>query len=211
MRSDLRLGPRLRSRPPRQAVGNPCWFSQDWPMPEFSWPDRSQVPTSDAVDRSRPATVSALPLGSHVSGRVIGRQPFGVFRLFDGVPNAVGLAEITAMPHHMELPAVGAAVAGEVIWHLEHNRQVKINRTRPRTFIAASMDRALPRVFVMDCHGRSEVLAELRTSSWRTASRSCFLWCPYCCALAWRARSSAWWPPPGLRPSATVPSVWSAT
>ncbi|WP_327744558.1 hypothetical protein OHO28_28115 [Streptomyces europaeiscabiei] len=95
-------------------------------MPEFSWPDRSQVPAPDAVDRSWPATVSALPLGSQVSGRVIGRQPFGVFLLLDGVPNAVGLAEITAMPHHMELPVVGAAVAGEVIWHADHNRQVKI-------------------------------------------------------------------------------------
>ncbi|GGQ89955.1 hypothetical protein GCM10010251_00010 [Streptomyces aurantiogriseus] len=95
-------------------------------MPEFSWPDRSQMPTSDAVDRSWPATVSALPLGSHVSGLVIGRQQFGVFLLLDGVPNAVGLAEITAMPHHMELPAVGSTVTGEVIWHADHNRQVKI-------------------------------------------------------------------------------------
>ncbi|MFJ9295266.1 hypothetical protein [Streptomyces asoensis] len=95
-------------------------------MPEFSWPDRSQVPTADAVEQNWPATVSALPLGSHVSGRVIGRQPFGVFLLIEIVPNAVGLAEITAMPHHMELPAMGAAVAGEVIWHADHNHQVKI-------------------------------------------------------------------------------------
>ncbi|MET8783534.1 MULTISPECIES: hypothetical protein [unclassified Streptomyces] len=95
-------------------------------MTQFSWPDRSLVPASDAIDRSWPATVSALPLGSHVSGRVIGRQPFGVFFLIDAVPNAVALAEITAMPHHMELPAMGAAVAGEVIWHADHNRQVKI-------------------------------------------------------------------------------------
>ncbi|MEU8975224.1 hypothetical protein AB0D11_39350 [Streptomyces monashensis] len=95
-------------------------------MPEFSWPDRSQVPAPDAVDRSWPATVYALPVGSHVSGRVIGRQPFGVFLLLDGVPNAIGLAEITAMPHHMELPALGATVAGEVIWHADHDCQVKI-------------------------------------------------------------------------------------
>lgn len=67
-----------------------------------------------------------MPLGSHVSGRVIGRQPFGVFLLLDGVPNAVGLAEITAMPHHLELPSMGDTVAGEVIWHANHNRQVKI-------------------------------------------------------------------------------------
>ncbi|WP_199806898.1 MULTISPECIES: hypothetical protein [unclassified Streptomyces] len=95
-------------------------------MPEFSWPDSSQVPTADALERNWSATVSALPLGSHVSGRVIGRQPFGVFLLIEGVPSAVGLAEITAMPHHMELPAMGATVAGEVIWHADHNRQVKI-------------------------------------------------------------------------------------
>ncbi|MFD0413055.1 hypothetical protein [Streptomyces sp. NPDC127108] len=95
-------------------------------MPEFSWSDGSQVPASNVTERSWAATVSALPLGSHVRARVIGRQPFGVFLLFDGVPNAVGLAEITAMPHHMELPALGAAVAGEVIWHADHNRQVKV-------------------------------------------------------------------------------------
>ncbi|GAB2800157.1 hypothetical protein GCM10027073_35250 [Streptomyces chlorus] len=95
-------------------------------MPEFSRPDRSQVPASDAMDRSRPATLSALPRGSHVSGRVIGRRPFGVFLLLDDVPNAVGLAEITTMPHPMELPAVGSTVTGEVIRHADHNRQVKI-------------------------------------------------------------------------------------
>ncbi|MEV6480746.1 hypothetical protein [Streptomyces sp. NPDC051576] len=95
-------------------------------MPEFSWPDRSQMPASEDIDRSWPATVSALPLGSHVTGRVVGRQPFGVFLLLDGAPNAVGLAEITAMPHPMELPDLGATVAGEVIWHADHNRQVKI-------------------------------------------------------------------------------------
>lgn len=75
---------------------------------------------------ARPHALSTLPLGSHVSGRVISRQPFGVFLLLNDVPNAVGLAEITAMPHHMDLPALGATVAGEVIWHTDHNRQVKI-------------------------------------------------------------------------------------
>ncbi|MBX7555181.1 hypothetical protein [Streptomyces sp. NPDC004232] len=55
-----------------------------------------------------------------VSERVIGRQPFGVFLLLEGVPNAIGLAEIIAMPRHMELPALGATVAGDVIWHADH-------------------------------------------------------------------------------------------
>ncbi|MFD9880228.1 hypothetical protein ACFWZT_02030 [Streptomyces alboflavus] len=95
-------------------------------MHEFTWPDGSLVPASDIMERSWAEAVSALPLGSHVRARVIGRQPFGVFLLFDGVPNAVGLAEITAMPLHMELPALGTAVAGEVIWHADHNRQVKV-------------------------------------------------------------------------------------
>ncbi|GAP49452.1 hypothetical protein [Streptomyces azureus] len=76
------------------------------PMPEFSWPDRSLMPASDVMDQSWPAAVSELPLGSHVSGRVVGRQPFGVFLLLDGVPNAVGLAEITTMPHGVELPVL---------------------------------------------------------------------------------------------------------
>ncbi len=30
------------------------------------------------------------------------------------------------MPHHMELTALGSAVAGEVIRHADHNRQVKV-------------------------------------------------------------------------------------
>ncbi|WP_316772732.1 hypothetical protein [Streptomyces sasae] len=42
------------------------------------------------------------------------------------MPNAVGLAEITAMPHRMELHALGATGTGEVIWHADHNRRLKI-------------------------------------------------------------------------------------
>ncbi|MEV8031870.1 hypothetical protein [Streptomyces sp. NPDC086182] len=53
------------------------------------------------------------------------RAQFGVFLVIDGVPDAVGLAEITAMPHPMELPAAGASVTGKVVWHA-HNHQVKI-------------------------------------------------------------------------------------
>ncbi|MGW0827544.1 hypothetical protein [Streptomyces sp. NPDC002845] len=30
------------------------------------------------------------------------------------------------MPHKMELPTVGTTVAGEVLWHIEHNRHMKI-------------------------------------------------------------------------------------
>ncbi|WP_228034090.1 S1 domain-containing protein [Streptomyces spongiae] len=95
-------------------------------MSENSEPGPSRAPDPEAIIRSWAATVAALPIGSRVSGQVVARPPFGVFLVIDGVPNAVGLAEITAMPHHMELPAVGASVAGEVIWHTEHNHQVKI-------------------------------------------------------------------------------------
>ncbi|MFE4546232.1 hypothetical protein [Streptomyces sp. NPDC056785] len=59
-------------------------------------------------------------------GEVIGRQRFGVFLRIDGVSNAVGLAEICRMPHGLELPAMGAEVAGRAIRHADHNCQVKI-------------------------------------------------------------------------------------
>jgi hypothetical protein len=57
---------------------------------------------------------------------VIDGQPFGVFMHIDGVSYAVALAEITAMPLGMHLPALGTFVSGEVIWHATHNDQVKV-------------------------------------------------------------------------------------
>ncbi|GGJ36914.1 hypothetical protein GCM10010121_055110 [Streptomyces brasiliensis] len=42
------------------------------------------------------------------------------------VPNAVALAEITAMPRGTELPAMGAHVVGEVIDHAHRNHLVKV-------------------------------------------------------------------------------------
>ncbi|NEA53829.1 hypothetical protein G3I60_06560 [Streptomyces sp. SID13666] len=56
----------------------------------------------------------------------MGRQRFGVFVRIDGVPNAVGLAEVTLMPPEMDLPRMGAVVTGQVIWHADHNHQVKL-------------------------------------------------------------------------------------
>ncbi|WP_075033232.1 hypothetical protein [Streptomyces mirabilis] len=76
--------------------------------------------------RSWAATVAGLPVGTRVTGEVIGRQLFGVFILLDGFPDAVALAEITAMRHGMELPALGVRVEGEVPWHAEHNHQVTV-------------------------------------------------------------------------------------
>ncbi|WP_199185719.1 hypothetical protein [Streptomyces carminius] len=95
-------------------------------MSEFSWPSGPEVPTAEEVRRSWEATVSALPVGAHISGQVIGRRPFGVFVRLDGLPSAVALAEITSMPRGMELPVVGATVAGKVVWHTPHNCQVRI-------------------------------------------------------------------------------------
>jgi hypothetical protein len=61
--------------------------------------------------------LAALPLGTPITGEVIGRQSFGVFVRIDGAPDAVGLAGITSMPRDAPLRAVGATVKGEVTWH----------------------------------------------------------------------------------------------
>jgi hypothetical protein len=95
-------------------------------MDEYAWPTGPDVPASDEVRRSWAATVAALPVGTRITGEVIGRQPFGVFIRIDGVPDAVALAEITAMPQWMNLPGLGALVSGEVLWHATHNHQVRV-------------------------------------------------------------------------------------
>ncbi|WP_181512537.1 MULTISPECIES: hypothetical protein [unclassified Streptomyces] len=93
-------------------------------MSEFPWPPES--PTATEVRQFWPETVAALPVGTHVTGRVIGRQRFGVFIRIEGHANAVGLAEIGGMPHHMELPQPGVEVGGLVVDHADHNHQIKI-------------------------------------------------------------------------------------
>ncbi|MFE0508639.1 hypothetical protein [Streptomyces sp. NPDC058964] len=95
-------------------------------MDEYVWPTGPEVPAADLVQESWEATVAAVPVGARITGEVIGRQRFGVFIRIDGVPNAIALAEITAMPLGMDLPALGAFVRGEVIWHAAHNHQVKV-------------------------------------------------------------------------------------
>ncbi|MGW3513608.1 hypothetical protein [Streptomyces sp. NPDC000994] len=95
-------------------------------MDEYAWPTGSEVPAADLVRESWEATVAALPVEARISGEVIGRQRFGVFIRIDGVPYAIALAEITAMPLGMDLPVLGAFVSGEVIWHAAHNHQVKV-------------------------------------------------------------------------------------
>lgn len=92
---------------------------------EYSWPADGERLVARARD-AWVATVAALPVGTRVTGEVIFRQPFGVF-FRDGVPDAVGLAEIVTMPRDVVLPPGGRArIAGEVIWHNEGNYQVKV-------------------------------------------------------------------------------------
>ncbi|MFB6665299.1 MULTISPECIES: RNA-binding protein [unclassified Streptomyces] len=92
-------------------------------MTEYARPDG---PSSEEVCREWSATKDALPVGTHITGQVTICRPFGVFIRIDGAPNALGMADIGSMPHHVRLPALGAQVSGEVIWHTEHNRQVRI-------------------------------------------------------------------------------------
>jgi hypothetical protein len=75
---------------------------------EYAWPDEPDELWAQRVGDSWPATVAALPIATAVSGKVVGRQPFGVFLLLAGLPDAVGLAEITAMARGTDLPALSA-------------------------------------------------------------------------------------------------------
>ncbi|MFG3047801.1 hypothetical protein ACGFZR_23060 [Streptomyces sp. NPDC048241] len=85
-----------------------------------------EVPASDLVRESWDANVAALPIEARITGEVIGRHRFGVFIRIDGAPYAIALAEVTAMPLGMDLPALGAFVSREVICHVAHNHQVRI-------------------------------------------------------------------------------------
>ncbi|MFE7358912.1 hypothetical protein ACFU8Q_38970 [Streptomyces sp. NPDC057543] len=92
-------------------------------MTEDTWPSD---PSPEKVRREWSATVSALPVGTRITGQVVGRRPFGVFIRIDGVPNAVGLADIGSMPPSARLPALGAQITGEVVWHTDHNHEVRM-------------------------------------------------------------------------------------
>ena len=94
-------------------------------MDEYSWPPDGDGLAQRASEHWA-ATVEVLPEGSAVSGRVIGRQPFGVFLAIADVPGAVGLAEITTMARGVALPPVGTLVHGSVIGHAGHNHQVRV-------------------------------------------------------------------------------------
>ena len=93
--------------------------------PEPAWAlDRSE--SGAPAQASWTAICQALPLGTPVTGEVVGRQRFGVFLTIDGFPDAVGLAEIVSMPREAVLPKMGELVRGEVIAHADHNCQVRI-------------------------------------------------------------------------------------
>ncbi|MER5357372.1 hypothetical protein [Streptomyces sp. NPDC002785] len=92
-------------------------------MTEYTWPNG---PSPEQVRREWSATVAALPVGTRITGQVIDRRPFGVFIRIDDAPNALGLADIGSMPPGASLPALGDQVSGEVVWHTDHNNQVRI-------------------------------------------------------------------------------------
>jgi hypothetical protein len=92
-------------------------------MTEDVWPDE---PSPEQIRREWSATVSALPVGTRITGQVFSRRAFGVFIRIDHAPNAVGLADIGSMPPGASLPTLGAQVSGEVVWHTDHNHEVRI-------------------------------------------------------------------------------------
>jgi len=92
---------------------------------EYRWPADGDRLAERAASRWA-ETVVALPVGANVTGQVIGRQPFGVFVEIAGLPDAVGLAEITTMPRGTALPAIGTTVHGTVLDHAAHNHQVRL-------------------------------------------------------------------------------------
>ncbi|GAA2220723.1 hypothetical protein [Streptomyces indiaensis] len=95
-------------------------------MDEYGWAASPGMPAAEAVRASWAATVAALPVRSHITGAVIGRQPFGIFIRIEGAPDAIALAEITRMPLGMHLPALRASVSGEVYWHDDRHHQVRV-------------------------------------------------------------------------------------
>ncbi|MFE6867755.1 S1 RNA-binding domain-containing protein [Kitasatospora sp. NPDC057692] len=95
-------------------------------MSEYSWPWENYQDRAATARTAWTETVRALPIGTRITGEVVGRQPFGVFLAIDGQPEALGLARVTAMPRCLDLPAVGQRVTGEVVWHADHNHQVGV-------------------------------------------------------------------------------------
>ncbi|MGW3497618.1 DUF7660 family protein [Streptomyces sp. NPDC001020] len=95
-------------------------------MTKYTWPKGVGDPTPEDIQLAWPATKTALPIGTSVTGKVIGRQPFGVFVQIDGVTDALGLAEIFAAPPGTVPPPLGFLISGHVVAHADHNCQVRL-------------------------------------------------------------------------------------
>ena len=77
---------------------------------EYFWPEDQAL--GSRACRAWSNTVDSLPVGSLVTGRIIGRQPFGVFIDIDQASDAVGLLRATALPRNSDLPTNGEFVGG---------------------------------------------------------------------------------------------------
>jgi ribosomal protein S1 len=99
-------------------------------LPEFDRIDSLPTPPESAW----PAIKHRLSAGTPVTGVVIARQTFGIFLdLGDG---ALGLMERPSMPWHpggdrMASPDIGTEVTGEVVDHMDNNRQVRVVASDP--------------------------------------------------------------------------------
>ncbi|MEV7521357.1 S1 RNA-binding domain-containing protein [Streptomyces sp. NPDC091371] len=94
-------------------------------MNAYSWPGEDGRPVPDTA-AAWPETVRKLPVGTRITGEVIGRQRFGVFLAVDDCPGAMGLARVSEMPRCMELPMPGQRVTGQVAWHSDREYQVGV-------------------------------------------------------------------------------------
>ncbi|PZT74754.1 MULTISPECIES: RNA-binding protein [unclassified Streptomyces] len=74
------------------------------------------------------------PVGGRAHGVVRVRRPFGVFIELDGAPEVIALLDIASYnpdPLVVELPEVGEGVFGEVAFHDEQQRQIRVRVGAP--------------------------------------------------------------------------------
>jgi hypothetical protein len=69
-------------------------------------------------------TVTALPVGTRVSGQVVERMPHGVHVAIDGHADAIGLVHLAAFGDLAEFPEPGSQMIAIVIGHFEETRQL---------------------------------------------------------------------------------------
>lgn len=74
------------------------------------------------------------PVGSRVDGVVRVRRPFGVFVELDGAPEVIAFLDIASYnpdPPVDELPEAGEGVSGEVAFHDDRKRQIRVRVGAP--------------------------------------------------------------------------------